>query len=475
MNALAPLPHGAGTGINPTAVHETLAGIILLSIGLGVLFGVTITLPKNPHGEDYEDLVGAYLLALGYFIETNLHLREGTVEILELDIIATPTTNPLSEAVLLDAKSGKSGFADIFKMFGWMKYLDISKGCVVRTQSPDASKRDAMEVVKQATNVHVATLDLASDVVDLACLDGASIAMTDDVRTSILSAAWYGRIGQRKCLRAFIDFCKSEGDSVEAVKAAIDYRWAIEQAFLAPKPIRRASRLYSAYSASPQVTGGLIAHVAGGDATQEKAEWEKVRDLPERLGFQYSLMLENTARLGIVKNALLHLLDKESQPSTPKPKGPQEIDWSAFSEWTMPESFRTGLAALKAHPHRTKIPRLFQIFIEVFGGFYRLGADDDLAHLSVCTGIPKEDIVPCLEMFNSFFPIPGGWFISAKGEMAMMKMVPAVFRGTGAFVRGGLSRETNYSRLYPQMGWLVSKWHNALYHVLEPHLKSPSA
>lgn len=433
---------------------------------------VTISLPKKPKGDDYEDLVGAYLIALGYFIETNLHLREGTVEILELDIIATPATNPLTDALLLDAKSGKSGFADIFKMFGWMKYLGIGKGCVVRTEPPEADKRDAMEAVKKATNVHVATLDLASSAFDLACLDGSALPMPDEIRSKMLSAAWYGRIGQRKCLRAFIDFTKSLGDGVPEVKAATDYRWAIEQAFLAPEPIKRATRLYAAYSASPQVTGALVKHLAGGDAEKEKAEWEKVRDLPERTSLQYSLMMENAARLGIVKNALLHVLDGETKPTPSPVKGPKVIDWSAFETWMMPGSFKTGLAALKDHPHRTKIPHLFQVFIEVFGGFYRLNDDADLNNLSACTGIPKADVVPCLELFNSFFPIPKGWFVTEKGELCMMKMVPAIFRGTGAFLRSNLHDEQNYSKLYPEMGWLVSKWHNALYHVLEPHLKA---
>lgn len=274
---------------------------------------MTITLPKKPKGEDFEDLVGAYLLSRGYFIEANLHLREGSVEILELDIIATPPVNPLTDAILLDAKSGKSGFADIFKMYGWMKYLDIDKGCVVRTEPPEANTRDAMESVTKATNVHIATLDLASSVFDLACLDGAAIPMPDELQSAVLSAGWYGRIGQRRCLRAFINFTKSMGEGIAEVKAATDYRWAIEQAFLAQNPIKRAAKLYAAYSVSPQVTGRLVKHLAGGDAEKEKAEWDKVRNLPERPAVQYSLMMENAARLGIVKNALLYVLDKESK------------------------------------------------------------------------------------------------------------------------------------------------------------------
>ena len=81
-------------------------------------------MPIDPKEDDYEDFVAACLIGLGYFIETNLHLRAGTTEVLELDIVATPVDDPLEGRVLLDAKSGKSGFADIFKMSGWMNYLE---------------------------------------------------------------------------------------------------------------------------------------------------------------------------------------------------------------------------------------------------------------------------------------------------------------------------------------------------------------
>ncbi len=65
------------------------------------------------------------------------------------------------------------------------------------------------------------------------------------------------------------------------------------------------------------------------------------------------------------------------------------------------------------------------------------------------------------------------YLFTAKDELRRMKMVPAVFRGTGAFVRKNLHDTANYSDLYPQMGWLIGKWHNALYGTLEPDLKEP--
>jgi len=433
---------------------------------------VPISLPTKPDGDEYEDLVGACLLALGYFVETNLHLRDGTVEILELDVIATPATSPLT-AILLDAKSGKSGFADVFKMFGWMQYLGIAKGCVVRTDSVDPVKQAALAAIQKATNVHIATIDISSKEFEIACLEAAALPTPQEVRTPLLVNGWYGRIGQRKCMKAFNDFCKSQGPDVVEVKAARDYRWAIEQAFLASTPIKRASQLYSAYIATSQVTRRLVDLLAGGDETLAAKEWSNIRDRPERLALQYALMMENAARLGIMKNALIHVLDVEAKQPTPMNSG--TFDWSEFAEWTMPDSFKAALLLLKANPYREKIPLLFQIFIELFGGFYRVDDNADIKQLAASVMIPESHVISCLELFDSFFPIPSGWFVTAKDELRMMKMVPAVYRGTGAFLRNSFYKALSYDKLYPKMGWLVNNWHGALYKILEPHLATVAA
>ena len=47
-----------------------------------------------------------------------------------------------------------------------------------------------------------------------------------------------------------------------------------------------------------------------------------------------------------------------------------------------------------------------------------------------------------------------------------MKMV----RGAGAFFRQTAFGFKNYDEVYPTMGWLMARWHNALYHALVPTL-----
>ena len=56
---------------------------------------MAISLPKAPDGHQFEDYVAASLRALGYFVETRITLRENKKDILELDVVTTPSGSPL--------------------------------------------------------------------------------------------------------------------------------------------------------------------------------------------------------------------------------------------------------------------------------------------------------------------------------------------------------------------------------------------
>lgn len=431
---------------------------------------MVISLPIEPRDDNYEDLVVACFMGLGFFVEANLTLRSGKTEMLQLDLAATAVEAPLDNNVLLEAKSGATGFGDIFKVFGWKTYLNAPRACLIRTTPPKPPEEAALNTLSKETGVDVVTIDPKSfDVAkcDLTLFKTESVAIPDDVRRPLITSAWYGRIGKRLCLSAFQNFARSA--QLAAANAAKQYRWAIEKSFFERRPIRKARAVYDAYQTWPGITGMVIAELFGNDADKVNAEWEKVRDTHERAHLQFILMMEQTARLRIIRNGLLHLIQEE--------KGKQfkhQIHFLgeqiAVGEW-MPDAFRNALDILNEQKHRNRIPLLLQLFIEVFGGFYALHDKRDLNALSACTGIPVDDIPACLELYNRFFPTSHGWFFTTKNELRVMKMVPATYHGTGAFLRQNLFNETNYDKLYPQMGWLISKWHNALYKILEPELQ----
>ncbi|MEQ1891804.1 MAG: hypothetical protein ABL998_04615 [Planctomycetota bacterium] len=421
---------------------------------------MTVKLPENPREADYEDLVASCLLGLGFFIETSLTLREETTEVLELDVVATSAADPLNHSVLVDAKSGGGGgFKDVFKMFGWMTYLKMQRGLVIRSREIESGEVEAMARVAKRTKVEVLCFNPALD--DASLLPDAPLPMPDAVRTKLITSAWWGRIGQRVCLKAFRSFVKSS--AIVSAEAARAYKMALDNSFFARTPQMRARRLYSAYSAAPKMTRQVVDELADGDADKAEAIWNSARGASTRQPIQYCMMLESRARLGILKNALLHVLQHETEDeSHGMARGPLVAS-------VLPESFREGLTWLASHPARLSIPLLMQVFIEVFGGFYQQGKPEELDLLSTASGVPRDQVEVCLETFDKLFPLKTGWFFEKDG-LRQMKAVPAIYRGTGAWLRKDLYDIENYDAYSRGMGWLLDKWHNAIHDILEPEL-----
>ena len=86
-----------------------------------------IKLKELPKEKEFEEFISAYFQNGGYFIEQNIIDRQ-IEEVLELDIIVTDYNKNPPKIILLEIKSGEWGFADIFKIRGWMDYTNISEG-----------------------------------------------------------------------------------------------------------------------------------------------------------------------------------------------------------------------------------------------------------------------------------------------------------------------------------------------------------
>lgn len=420
-----------------------------------------LPLPTSPLEDKFEDLVAACVFSMGCFVEANLHLRENSSEILELDVVATPIEDPVANTMLIDAKSGDTGLSDIFKMFGWRTYLNIPKACIFRKTIPTPQTSSAIQIVGRETDVYTTVLnDIAFNPSEIATSHWVA---DQKLREQLSKAAWYGRIAKRKCVKLFT----RHGGSTypNSFLIAKTYRWNIEQSFFKKTPLERARAVYDAFSTASQITDRVITEISTIIHEDPESVWGFVRDSELHPDVQFVLMMEHTARLRIVKNALLHIITLESQGLSKS---------SAFedlvSNWNMPSSYQTGMNVLKEHSHRNTIPFLWQLFIEVFGGFYRTDATNDVDILSQITRIPPEDIPGCLELYGTFFPNNNGWFFNPQNELCIMKNVPAVYHGTGAILRFILDGRDRLSERYPRMNWLVRKWGEQLNLLLQSEL-----
>lgn len=87
-----------------------------------------IILPEIPGaGDELEDYVAALFQASGHFVEKGV-IEADPLDLLELDIVATKYSLEGGDTCVVEVKGGKWGYTDLFKVVGWMRYLDIQKG-----------------------------------------------------------------------------------------------------------------------------------------------------------------------------------------------------------------------------------------------------------------------------------------------------------------------------------------------------------
>ena len=99
----------------------------------------SIQLTDIPKGTDLEEYVAAAFQASGFFVERNIVEKEEGIDILELDIIVSDyQLNSPPEIKLIEVKSSNWGFRDIFKLKGWLEYLeDTFNGYLIVSKKDD--------------------------------------------------------------------------------------------------------------------------------------------------------------------------------------------------------------------------------------------------------------------------------------------------------------------------------------------------
>lgn len=424
---------------------------------------MTITLPANPAEAQYEDFVAALLLANGYFIEPRLKFRDNGVELLELDVVATPATENYLKRFLVEAKSGGWGFSDFFKVFGWVTFLKLGGGFLVHKVPADERKKEMLERLKDETRIACCHLSRAEPT------EGTippCNALNPTEQRVLLAVAWYALIGQRLALSQLIHRYKSLTNPGN-LEGALRYQRACERSFFNRTALERVHSLCEAYRENPKLSGQLIEEVAAKTGENTTDIFNRLTGQDYEQWLQYVMPLEHKARVAIIKNALDHLLDPNAKDETALTFMGTNFRWSDLN---LPPGCREGLKAARNHKYAQKLPYLFQLFIEVYGGFYAPKKEGELTLLSNATGIPAAEIPGCLGLYDVFFPFRGGWFYTIKDEIVSLKLMPILARGPGCFFRqhafGLKNYWERYSRSIP-----LAYWHNAFVSILHPELE----
>lgn len=392
----------------------------------------TVTLPDIPGvGAELEDYVAALFQASGHFVEKQIVERD-PADLLELDIFVTGYGPGPVVKRLIEVKGGHWGYTDLFKVVGWMNYLELDHGAFFVTKWEDReSARSRMEPL----GLDVVCFDEFSTAPQV--FENQSFGVLPDAE--VLDLWRHSYTAERKLVRLIL--AKSKGGS-EGARAAKVYHDLINNGtFLARAPEESLALLYDAYRNHPKLTLGYARELDGetfdpNTPSTTSASYKAAMHQGSNPVLQACMYLEHRARLAILKAAVDYAIaNPDGPPRLTSESG--SLTFRGLTYHSLPSSFQDGMAWLREQPNFRRYPTFWQQFLWGWGGFYlKDRTEAEFEWMSIHSGIPTDEVPVALEAFDHFFPVPGGWLVTAGlTDVHMVKMVPLIFQGIGAHHR----------------------------------------
>lgn len=402
----------------------------------------SINLPESPTDFDFEDYISAHFHSGGYYIERNIIEKDIDI-VLELDIITTNYNHTIPEIQIFEIKSGGWGFQDIFKLRGWMDYLNIPKsGLVVKKEPRNHNFIQEKAKYLNVQLVVVAKLEQSKEIISEAF--GNKKILDYDI------SIWRFSYWVERNLLKHLKKCKKINPGKKCYKNMDNYLFEIESGvFFTQNIIEKAIQLYGSFQKYPHLSAKCGNELNGSDFDDE------YDTLPLNIfketfyscnynDIQISTYIEHRARLAILKSAIDYLLYKkagkydkiENSVISSVQLGESKFEFTSFD--TLPLTFRRGLEEISTHKYFNRYPIFWQWFFGVFGGFILIDYEEvEYQLLSEKTGIPVEEIPNAFKSYQILFPVNEGWFKTlSNSNIQVMKFFPVPFMGIGANYRG---------------------------------------
>lgn len=405
------------------------------------------TLAKDPKGWELEDFVAAHFVSRGCYVETGVKERNPD-EILELDIVWTDYRKEPQGRHPVEVKSGDWGLGDVFKFYGWTRYLGLEPGEFIHKEPYGRADPASLNHIKSRTGINLLHFPTPEDVETHFKVLGLPEPAWDD-----LPEIWrYSFWAQRRLL-------KSLGQAIrqkvcpESAKAAKDYHQLINDAvFFIPDVRDRVGELLSAHFAHQELGASAAYELETGKVEfthpPETETFKRAYFRGERFPIQACLYLAHRARLYILKAVVDYWLARERGEikKTAFKLGQTLID---LTSGRLTEAMATGADELSSTKSFRMFPVFWQVFLWSWGGFLRKDhVDEEYADLEKETGVPGSEIPVALSAFDKLFPTPGGWFREpANDSRRVLILMPAAMRGIGAVRRKARNGVEHYSDL----------------------------
>jgi hypothetical protein len=405
------------------------------------------TLANDPKGLELEDFVAAHFVSRGCYVETGVKERNPT-DILELDIVWTDYRKEPQSIHPVEVKSGDWGLGDIFKFFGWTKYIGLESGEFVHKEPFNRADSSVLDHIQKRTGInllHVPVLENAEPHFNALGLPEPPYKWLPHI--------WrYSFWAQRRLLKSLSEAI-TQNVCPQCAGAAKEYQRLINDAvFFIPDVRDRVGELLSTHfghqelgaSAAYELETGHIEFSSPPQTDTFRKAYFHGRHFP----IQACLYLAHRARLYILKAVVDYWLARERGEiaKTGIKFGDTLIDLTAGR---LSQAMARGVDELSAARSFRMFPVFWQVFLWSWGGFLRKDRlEEEYAALTKETGVPVEEIPLALSTFDKLFPTTGGWFREpANDSRRVLMLMPAAIRGIGAFRRLGLANVDGYAKL----------------------------
>lgn len=419
-------------------------------------------LPKLPKGKVFEEFIAAYFQSTGLYVERNLTDRQER-EVLELDIITTSySENSLPNSKLVEVKSGRWGFSDIFKIRGWLDYLNFPTGALIVNQAIDSL--DFVQGIGNMLKVDVVSIPYLSQT-DKFIEPVTGSAIYDKADISLWRFVYWA---ERKIIELIK--AKKKCETTKQCYEALDQYFFLinDKTFFTQNIVERAVRVYETYKRFPNISAKMGQELEGGifdtpSYTIPAKLYDKTYYDCELTDLMLSTFVEHRARLAILKAAIDYCLLKKHGDE-------HNTEYSQLD--LLPDSFKNGLEKISSHSHYFLYPVFWQWFLWFFGGFILKDYEtEEMTLLSHKTGVPIQEIPNAFEAYEILFPIEGSWFTESEwNNIRLMKLLPVPFMGVGANIRRAVyGKDLEWEGILHTAKHTVNdlvKWNNTLVSLL---------
>ncbi len=430
-----------------------------------------VILESNPIEYDYEDYIASYFQTGGLYVERSIIHRERE-EILELDIIITDFEEGKASKKLVEIKSGKWGFNEIFKVKGWLVFLDIDEGVFIVRKQRDSFKY----FEKKAFELGICLLDNSDLSQTNQCLKSF---LHRSVKDKEIETLRFSYLLERKLLKK-IKNLKNSSPENQGFRNLDDYFFKINSgSFFSNNPIRRIKQLFEVYLKYKNLTAKICHELTTG-SYDDNIEimvgdcYARTFYKAENSPLQISLYVEHIARVTILKSCIEYLI-RNHKESFGEDKFIESIDYLSI-----PQTIKTGLDELVKEPYFHKYPIFWQFFTYVMGGFILTDLkQEEYEYISKNTGIPIDEIPNAFNSYNKLFPKDEGWMYQLpKSNIEWHRFFSLPFCGIGANHRRSIHLEhlEESEQTFEELEKLVGgsktmtdliKWNNLGYDIIK--------